>query len=1017
MGRQRDDSEHWLLSVRNISLAIRWRCAGYSRAMVEAVGVSDKRRSLVDRPRLVSRLVRRFEQRLTIVVGGGGAGKTTLLHQAVQQERINLDVVYTCTRVDRDPERLLFHLHEVISSALGIEAATGDPCDAIAELVLAQSPQHVCLIIDDAHRLDRSRAIDELLERLPSNGHVLLAGRRRPSVDTARLDASGNLTEITQADLLMTSNEQVQFANLRGVDVALLEGAEGWPAFVELASAGSQVRSRRYLQEEALRDVDAATRADLAAFAFVGGGDDAIARAVANVSLESLVGGRPLVRWVDDGARLHDLWGELLDSDLTEQRRRSAALAAAVVHRDAGRFDQAIDLATSVGAWEEVTEILGAAVRDGVDGGLQAAQLRRWRAAIPASIENNPVVVLIDGLIAREVDPTSDAAWELLDRAASVFEAENRCELALVALMQLAYAGRIRGDLDRLKPVMDRARELATVFPTAASFLAFGDAWTAMSHGRPDLQLAAMESVSDADLPLVWRVTRDHLIAHALFNLGRPGEALAVVPRDIETLPMPIPGALVTESQCLWNAGHPDQALRRRPGDTSPSYGARDRYIAGGWNAVMHCYAGDLREARRALDVATANLGENPSVISIGQAEGLRVLMMLVNGDESEAADKLEGLLELMPLGDGRSAQFLRNSLPIPYVLVPASRSYWHETQLGTSLKLSVDVSEAFVEARAGRPAALVSLRWPEPGVVASMLPCPWAIEFALLGLAAGRQDGRRLGAWLCEHWGEPARASLRRWVNDDHLGSAARDILSTTPTPPDQPAAVRILGQVEVLNDGVVTGNPDLRRERVRALLAALVVRPDNSRERLAGQLWPDQPAAKAAKNLRTTLGYLHGLLEPRRAAGDATWYVRVEGHRVRLHPELDVDIWRFVALLDEADRAEQAGKPHTALPLLIEAVELWSGDLAADLDLEWLELERIHLRSRFVRASCRAAELLVATRTPKAAIDIVRRAIDIDPWHQASYRALAAAYTAIGDSTSARAVLNRGGAADPAR
>jgi DNA-binding SARP family transcriptional activator len=87
-----------------------------------------------------------------------------------------------------------------------------------------------------------------------------------------------------------------------------------------------------------------------------------------------------------------------------------------------------------------------------------------------------------------------------------------------------------------------------------------------------------------------------------------------------------------------------------------------------------------------------------------------------------------------------------------------------------------------------------------------------------------------------------------------------------------------------------------------------------------------------------------------------------------------------------------------------------MWRGELAVDLDYEWLDLDRIHLRSRFVRAACRAAELLTATGDVAAAIEPARAALDADPYHAGSYRALTAAYRGIGDATSARAITERG-------
>jgi DNA-binding SARP family transcriptional activator len=664
-----------------------------------------------------------------------------------------------------------------------------------------------------------------------------------------------------------------------------------------------------------------------------------------------------------------------------------------------------------VEAWDDLTTTLGAAVRDGVDGGLRADRLRRWRFRVPSTLDTDPVVVLIDGLIAREDDPTSTSAWERIQLAAAGFAECGHHELELVALLQLGYLARIRGDLGLLEPIGERTRALADVHPPARPFLAFGDAWAALGTGRPDLQLAALESIADADLPPVWRVTRDHLIAHALFNLGRPHEALEVVPRQVETLPMPIPGALVTESQCLWNAGHPDEALRQRPGDTSHRYGARDRFIAGGWNGMMFAFAGDGAAARRSVDVARSHLGEAPSPVMSAQTSGVEALIAIAEGRDDDAAQTMGEILAFVPLGHGIGEQMLRNTLAIPYVLVPSSRDFWSQADLGPSLQTMRRVAAAFVDAREdGNRSSISHLSWPDPGTIAATLPCPWAIEFSLHGLAAGRQDGRRLAAWLCEHWGEPARDALRTWVDDDELGEVARDVLTHTPTPPDHPVSVQVLGPTNVRIDGFPTQDPDLRRERVRALLVCLVLRPATTRDQLAGTLWPDQPTEKAHKNLRTTLAYLHSLLEPRRAAGDATWFVRVDGHHIRLHHDLDVDVWAFTRLLDRAEQAEREGRPHTALPLFREAIELWGGDLAEDLDHEWLDLERIHLRSRFVRAACRAAELLVATHEAGPAVDIARRALDIDRWNDRSYLALAAAYDALGDHTSARAVLRRG-------
>lgn len=947
------------------------------------------------------------------VTGGAGCGKTTAITQAIAAEADHVDVWYPCSHRDRSQGRLLDGLVDACAAALGVPRRSDHELDvdALAELVLDASPRQVCLLVDDAHLLNGTNDIEELLSSLPTNGHVMLAGRSLPKVRTARLDAARSFDAITQSDLLMTADEVIEFANLRSVDVRQLEGAEGWPAFVELAAVGKETGSRRYLEEEAVRGLAPERRRALAAFSLVGGGNDDVARACAGTPLADLIEGLPLVRWSDDEARLHDIWNELLVDELTAVERERAASAVSKIYRSRGAFDRAVELAVLVEDWADVAHTIGEAVRQGVDGGLRSELLQRWRLILPSEVADSPVGVLVQGLLERERDPTTDRAAELLDRAALGFADANEPALEIVALMQLGYVARISGEPERISQVMSRVETLAADHLPAAPFLAFFEAWTGLATGRPEQQLAALESIIDADIPTAWQVSRDHLIANALVNLGRPIEALNFVPVGIDSMAVPIPGPLVTESQCLWFSGQPERALTNLPSGLSHRYGARDKFIAGVWIGTMQAYTGDLEAARESLRLAREHIGEQPGVLVGAQLFAVELLIKLAQGDETEAMAGLEEILAFAPLGDGVSEQLLRGFLSIPYVGVPSTRDYWETVDLGPTPRTALEIARAFVQARDEHDLRLIAaVKWPEPGALASMLPVRWAMEFALYGVTADRHEGRLLAAWLCEHWGSGARSALHSWVDDPFLRDAARDVLSHTPSPPDQQLSLRLLGQVSLTVNGYESPNPDWRRERVRALLVLLALRPVTTRDALAGLLWPDLTMQKALKNLRTTLNYLHTILEPRRLAGDATWYVRVDGQQVRLQPQMDLDLWDFRQLLDEADDAERRGRPNLALPLLIRGAKLWRGDLAEDLDYEWLDLERIHLRSRFVRASCRAAELLIASNRATDAIEIMQPALGTDPWHERGYVALAGAYEALGDYTSAHAVLALG-------
>jgi DNA-binding SARP family transcriptional activator len=422
----------------------------------------------------------------------------------------------------------------------------------------------------------------------------------------------------------------------------------------------------------------------------------------------------------------------------------------------------------------------------------------------------------------------------------------------------------------------------------------------------------------------------------------------------------------------------------------------------------MEAFAGNVDAATSANSIARAHAGELPAQIVAAQVVAVDMLITLVGGDEERAAAELAHLLDQVPLGEGISEQMLRNVLTLPYVMVPDSRAYWEGVELGPTLRRSRSIARAFVAARAGDSSLLAGIDYPEPGVIAANLPGPWSVEFALRSVQAGRSEGRRLMAWLCEHWGDPARDSLRRFERNDDLGQIARDVVAQTPLPPSERIQLALLGTTTVKINGYETSDPDWRRERVRALIAWLVVQRRGTRDQLAAALWPDLDAEKSHKNLRTTLNYVHKLLEPRRSSRDATWFVQVDGRNVRLNPHTEVDVWRFVELLDAAEAEQRAGRTSASLPPLLEALALYQGDLSNDLDHSWLDLERIHLQSRFVLASCRAGELLTATGRSAEAIEVLRRALSTDQFHEASYVALAEAYVALGDTTSAQRILD---------
>jgi len=221
---------------------------------------------LTPRPHLIQRLDEglRLGRRLTLVSAPAGFGKTTLLSEwAAGCERpvawLSLDAG------DNDPARFLAYLVaalQTIEASVGkgvlaalqaseFASAEGLPVEAALTALIndlaALPPDDLYLfVLDDYHLITAQPVHDELaflLEHLPPNLHLIIAGRADPPLSLARMRARNQLTEIRAADLRFTLDEASAFLNniiglgLSAEDIAALDvRTEGWIAGLQMAA-------------------------------------------------------------------------------------------------------------------------------------------------------------------------------------------------------------------------------------------------------------------------------------------------------------------------------------------------------------------------------------------------------------------------------------------------------------------------------------------------------------------------------------------------------------------------------------------------------------------------------------------------------------------------------------------------------------------------------------------------------------------------------------------------------------
>jgi WD40 repeat protein/DNA-binding SARP family transcriptional activator len=144
----------------------------------------------------------------------------------------------------------------------------------------------------------------------------------------------------------------------------------------------------------------------------------------------------------------------------------------------------------------------------------------------------------------------------------------------------------------------------------------------------------------------------------------------------------------------------------------------------------------------------------------------------------------------------------------------------------------------------------------------------------------------------------------------------------------------LKVLGPVEAWRDGTRAG---LSEPRHRAVLGLLALNPDvpMHRETLIDALWPSDPPATAAHLLQTYVSRLRRVLDPGRPPRDPEGVLVSAGTSYQLRATADqLDLLAFRQLAAGARAAAAAGEPGAACDAYEQALGLWRGEPAADVE-----------------------------------------------------------------------------------
>ncbi len=813
------------------------------------------------RTRLLEALRSRFDRALTVLVGGPGFGKTTVLTQSLLDNRLeNLGTDVWLRVVDRD--RVAGHfVGGLARSITGADAAVGTIEDVL-DLIWARAPEPIALVLDDVHLLgdggESVAILTAVLNDLPRNGHLVLSCRTLPPIPLGRMQSEGAALVLREADLAFSDDELGALADRLDVPTDVVGRLSRWPAMAVLTSRVGEEASIEYLWEQILAAMPDDRRRALAAVAPFTVADDELLEAVvpgSAWSAASLVAGLPLIE--SDGAgsyRLHDLWGAALDRILSPVQRRGCLRDGAAMLLGRGQHLRAAEAYAACGDTEGLVEVVRRFATQPLGAGMSTSHVALLHQLLPPDLRAGPIGQYLNAATLFASDEREALlAFERV-RAAAASDGDRSLEATAWWRVAQFESHRMQAP-DNLDPRLVALADEG--WPLARSAVALARSVAAQQRGDARAALAETEGFDRSD-----PVQYQGALRGRLLSLGRP----EMIPAAADAV-LGGGSADVFDAQALWWRGEvPPELAWTVAVELHNTYA--DRRVAAvqvaldSVVATVALAAGHVADARRFADlaIATAPRTMTPNAGFAGVADAL---VALVEHGEDEFAARFDKLFADVPLLPWPAWAYMSALAPIRALLPDGEQL--DGLDVGPSLRVAIDAGRAVAELRrTGDPGAATTLPWEQIDLLRVHVPVPMLCELALAAgmhvpaAAAALEVMPHCSRWVRRLVGHPS-PTVRRAADDRRQGAPRHD--------PTSRCGSSTLGRFCVeCPPGLEVPDWD-RRERVRHLLAELVVRRSVGRAELAAAMWPDLAPEKAANNFRVNLHHVQQVLEPNRS------------------------------------------------------------------------------------------------------------------------------------------------------
>ena len=512
---------------------------------------------LITRTRLLERLNAGLRGKVTLVSAPTGFGKTTLLAQWVQT--IDRPTAWLSLD-DHDNELRVF----VQSLTAALQSAFPDAFQATASLAeasrfpsienvvtlfindLADVPDDVILVLDDYHLIHNREIhtlLDQLVEHLPPQLHLVLTTRSDPPLPLARWHVQGYLNDLRPTDLRFSLEETEDFLKHelgQGVAhetaVSLEEQTGGWIAILRLAALSLRNTSdsaaimeqlhrysdnliQSYLVEEVLAQLAPAVQELLVKASMLEQFCVELCAAImgSDTSYEQM---QATLKWLERSNlfliplderqgwyRFHHLFRPLLQQRLQE---KSSTEELATLHRRASAWyaehaliNEAIEHAFAAGDAREATKQVEALFLPTLEQE-QWVQLERWlRLLSEEQIQDSPSLIIALAWTLQLRGKLTDlprllrAAEQLLDTAdipaKDADNAKQRLLRVLIAILWSVFhyfSGQVQASLESARSALAWLPQGETI---VASHVLEELAFSLQANGQEEDALAALQ--------------------------------------------------------------------------------------------------------------------------------------------------------------------------------------------------------------------------------------------------------------------------------------------------------------------------------------------------------------------------------------------------------------------------------------------------------------------------------------------------------------------------------------------